>query len=148
MGFRSAPTEVEIDGETLCRRLPSIELVRLIVGDRSDDVRVAASPRLHGRAKIIKFRGCYHGHGDSLLVKAGPGRHLRAASSAGVPADACAIRSSCRTTGPGRRGRGVCGDADSIATIIVEPIAGNMNLIMPRKGFLEGLRAVRSMARC
>jgi glutamate-1-semialdehyde 2,1-aminomutase len=96
-----------------------------------------------GRAKIVKFEGCYHGHGDSLLVKAGSGAlTFGQPSSAGVPAaianetivlpynDLPAVEAAFAAGG------------EAIAAIIVEPIAGNMNLILPRPGFLAGLRAV------
>ena len=95
-----------------------------------------------GRSKIVKFEGCYHGHGDSLLVKAGSGAlTFGQPSSAGVPPaianetlvlpynDLDAVDAAFRAEG------------DHIACIIVEPIVGNMNLIMPRPGFLQGLRA-------
>ncbi|MGE5738460.1 MAG: glutamate-1-semialdehyde 2,1-aminomutase, partial [Betaproteobacteria bacterium] len=96
-----------------------------------------------GRPKIVKFEGCYHGHGDSLLVKAGSGAlTFGQPSSAGVPAaiagetivvsynDLTAVQEAFEAEG------------DAIAGIIVEPIAGNMNLVLPKRGFLEGLRGV------
>src|SRR5512146_909400 len=96
-----------------------------------------------GRPKIVKFEGCYHGHGDSLLVKAGSGAlTFGQPSSAGVPPsianetivlpynDLDAVRET------------FAAEPDSIAGIIVEPIAGNMNLVLPAPGFLEGLRAL------
>src|SRR5437660_4574061 len=96
-----------------------------------------------GRSKIVKFEGCYHGHGDSLLVKAGSGAlTFGQPSSAGVPSaianetivlpynDAAAIEAAFAAEG------------DAIAGVLVEPIAGNMNLVMPAPGFLEALRAL------
>jgi len=140
-----APTESEIEmAETLCRLLPSLEMVRLVSSGTEATMSALRLARgFTGRSKILKFEGCYHGHGDSLLVKAGSGAlTFGQPSSAGVPPaianetivvpynDLAAVEAAFAE-----------GGAD-IACIIVEPIAGNMNLIMPRKGFLEGLRAV------
>jgi len=140
-----APTEIEIEmAETICRLLPSIELVRLVSSGTEATMSALRLARGYtGRSKIVKFEGCYHGHGDSLLVKAGSGAlTFGQPSSAGVPAaianetivlpynDLAAVEAAFRTGGEG------------IACIIVEPIVGNMNLIMPRPEFLPGLRAV------
>jgi len=137
-----APTEIEIVlAETLVRRLPSLELVRLVSSGTEATMSALRLARGYtGRSKIVKFEGCYHGHGDSLLVKAGSGAlTFGQPSSAGVPPaianetivlpynDLAAVDAAFR--------------ADSaIACIIVEPIAGNMNLITPAPGFLAGLR--------
>ena len=140
-----APTEIEIDmAETLCRLLPSMELVRLVSSGTEATMSALRLARGYtGRSKIVKFEGCYHGHGDSLLVKAGSGAlTFGQPSSAGVPSaianetivlpynDVTAVENLFKQEG------------EHIACIIVEPIAGNMNLIMPRAGFLPGLRAV------
>jgi glutamate-1-semialdehyde 2,1-aminomutase len=140
-----APTETEIDmAETLIRLLPSIELVRLVSSGTEATMSALRLARGYtGRSKIVKFEGCYHGHGDSLLVKAGSGAlTFGQPSSAGVPAaianetvvlpynDLAAVEAAFAAQG------------DDIACIIVEPIVGNMNLIMPRPGFLAGLRRV------
>ena len=140
-----APTELEIDmAETLCRLMPSIELVRLVSSGTEATMSALRLARgFTGRSKIVKFEGCYHGHGDSLLVKAGSGAlTFGTPSSAGVPAaianetivlpfnDLAAVDAAFRAEG------------SNIACIIVEPIVGNMNLIMPRDGFLPGLRSV------
>ncbi len=140
-----APTEIEIEmAETLCRLLPSLEMVRLVSsGTEATMTALRLARGFTGRSKIVKFEGCYHGHGDSLLVKAGSGAlTFGQPSSAGVPPaianetivlpynDLAAVEAAFAAGG---------GD---IACIIVEPIVGNMNLIMPREGFLSGLRAV------
>ena len=140
-----APTEIEIEmAETLCRRVPSIELVRLVSSGTEATMSALRLARGYtGRSKIVKFEGCYHGHGDSLLVKAGSGAlTFGQPSSAGVPPaianetivlpynDVAAVKALFRQEG------------EHIACIIVEPIAGNMNLIMPRADFLPGLRSV------
>jgi len=140
-----APTELEILlAETLIARLPSLELVRLVSSGTEATMSALRLARgFTGRTKIVKFEGCYHGHGDSLLVKAGSGAlTFGQPSSAGVPAaianetivlpynDVAAVEAT------------FAADSDVIAGIIVEPIAGNMNLVLPASGFLEGLRKV------
>jgi glutamate-1-semialdehyde 2,1-aminomutase len=139
-----APTELEIElAERLVTLVPSIELVRLVSSGTEATMSALRLARGYtGRAKIIKFEGCYHGHGDSLLVKAGSGAlTFGQPSSAGVPAaianetivvpynDLLAVEAA------------FAAEPDKIAGVIVEPIAGNMNLVLPKAGFLEGLRA-------
>ena len=138
-----APTELEVEfAETLCRLLPSLDMVRLVSsGTEATMTAIRLARGYTGRDKIIKFEGCYHGHADSLLVKAGSGAlTFGQPSSAGVPADVVAhtlvlsyndldaVEAAFKTL------------PDAIAGIIVEPVAGNMNLIQPAPGFLEGLR--------
>ena len=140
-----APTEIEIEmAETLVRRLPSLELVRLVSSGTEATMSALRLARGYtGRSKIMKFEGCYHGHGDSLLVKAGSGAlTFGQPSSAGVPPSIAgetvvvpfneldAVEAAFREA------------PDTIAGIIVEPIAGNMNLVKPAPGFLEGLRSL------
>jgi glutamate-1-semialdehyde 2,1-aminomutase len=140
-----APTELEVTiAETLIRRMPSLELVRLVSSGTEATMSALRLARgFTGRPKIIKFEGCYHGHGDSLLVKAGSGAlTFGQPSSAGVPSaiagetivlpfnDLTSVQQTFEA------------DQDAIAAIIVEPIAGNMNLVLPKAGFLEGLRTV------
>ena len=140
-----APTEMEVVmAETLTRLMPSIELVRLVSSGTEATMSALRLARgFTGRPKIVKFEGCYHGHGDSLLVKAGSGAlTFGQPSSAGVPPaiagetivvpynDLTAVQEAFEAEG------------DAIAGIIVEPIAGNMNLVLPKRGFLEGLRGV------
>ncbi len=140
-----APTEIEIElAETLIARLPSLELVRLVSSGTEATMSALRLARGYtGRAKIIKFEGCYHGHGDSLLVKAGSGAlTFGQPSSAGVPPavanetivvpynDVAAVEES------------FIANPDAIAAVIVEPVAGNMNLVLPATGFLEGLRTL------
>ncbi|MEO8305977.1 MAG: glutamate-1-semialdehyde 2,1-aminomutase [Betaproteobacteria bacterium] len=140
-----APTEIEIEmAETLCRLVPSMDMVRLVSSGTEATMSALRLARgFTGRSKIVKFEGCYHGHGDSLLVKAGSGAlTFGQPSSAGVPPaianetvvlpynDLDAVDAAFKAQG------------DEIACIIVEPIVGNMNLVMPRPGFLQGLRGV------
>jgi len=139
-----APTEAEIEiAEMLIARMPSIEQVRLVSsGTEATMTAIRLARGATGRNKIIKFEGCYHGHADSLLVKAGSGLlTFGNPTSAGVPPefvahtivldynDIAAVKAAFATHGK------------EIACIIVEPIAGNMNLIKPIAGFLETLRS-------
>jgi glutamate-1-semialdehyde 2,1-aminomutase len=140
-----APTETEIVmAETLVRRLPSIEMVRLVSSGTEATMSALRLARgFTNRSKILKFEGCYHGHGDSLLVKAGSGAlTFGQPSSAGVPAAIAGETIVTPYNDLDAVADAFAADPDNIAAIIVEPIAGNMNLIMPRPGFLEGLRAL------
>ncbi len=140
-----APTEIEIEmAETLCRLLPSIEMVRLVSSGTEATMSALRLARgFTGRSKIVKFEGCYHGHGDSLLVKAGSGAlTFGQPSSAGVPPAIANETIVLPYNDIGAVEAAFAQDGAGIACIIVEPIAGNMNLIMPRPGFLQGLRAV------
>jgi glutamate-1-semialdehyde 2,1-aminomutase len=138
-----APTEAEIDiAEIIASRVPSIEKVRLVSsGTEATMTAIRLARGYTGRSKIIKFEGCYHGHADSLLVKAGSGMlTFGNPTSAGVPPEFIqhtlvldynrleSVKAAFEKYG------------DDIACVIVEPMAGNMNLIKPVPGFLQGLR--------
>jgi glutamate-1-semialdehyde 2,1-aminomutase len=138
-----APTEGEIEmAEEICRLLPSVEQVRLVSSGTEAAMSALRLARgATGRDKIIKFEGCYHGHADSLLVKAGSGLlTFGNPTSAGVPEDFAKhtlvldynssqqLEDAFRETG------------DSIACVIVEPVAGNMNLVRPDPEFLQTMR--------
>jgi glutamate-1-semialdehyde 2,1-aminomutase len=140
-----APTEAEIlIAEAIVARMPSIEKVRLVSsGTEATMTAIRLARGVTGRSKIIKFEGCYHGHADSLLVKAGSGMlTFGHPTSAGVPPEFIqhtlvldynkldSVEAAFKLHGT------------DIACIIVEPIAGNMNLIQPVPGFLEGLRTL------
>ncbi|MGS3139801.1 glutamate-1-semialdehyde 2,1-aminomutase [Aeromonas sanarellii] len=140
-----APTEIEVlMAEKVRQIVPSMEQVRMVnSGTEATMSAIRLARGYTGRDKIVKFEGCYHGHADSLLVKAGSGAlTLGQPNSPGVPADFAKHTLTC-----------VYNDLDSvreaftqygseIACIIVEPVAGNMNCIPPVPGFLEGLRAI------
>jgi len=140
-----APTEIEITmAETICSIIPSIDSVRMVnSGTEATMSAIRLARGFTNRNKILKFEGCYHGHADSLLVKAGSGAlTLGEPTSPGVPAELASHTLTARFN-----------DLDSvtalfneygsdIACIIVEPVAGNMNCILPVQGFLEGLREI------
>ncbi|MCW9005802.1 MAG: glutamate-1-semialdehyde 2,1-aminomutase [Gammaproteobacteria bacterium] len=140
-----APTTIETEmAEKICSIIPSIDLVRMVSsGTEATMSAIRLARGFTGRDTIVKFEGCYHGHSDSLLVKAGSGAlTLGVPSSPGVPAclaehtmtlaynDIDQVREAFKQSG------------DKIACIIVEPVAGNMNCIPPVPGFLQGLREV------
>ncbi|MBS1209082.1 MAG: hemL [Proteobacteria bacterium] len=140
-----APTEGEVEmAELLCRLLPSIEMVRLVSsGTEATMSAIRLARGFTGRDAIVKFEGCYHGHADSLLVKAGSGLlTFGNPSSGGVPADfakhtlvldynSIPALEECFAT----RGH-------EIACVIIEPVAGNMNLVRPSQAYMDRLRAL------
>lgn len=144
LGF-GAPTEIEIEmADLLCELVPSMELVRMVSsGTEATMSAIRLARGYTGRDKIVKFEGCYHGHADSLLVKAGSGAlTLGEPSSGGVPASLA--EHTLTVTYNDLDSVKTCFEqlGDQIACIIVEPVAGNMNCIPPQPGFLEGLRSI------
>lgn len=138
-----APTESEVDmAELLCALLPSMDMVRLVSsGTEATMSAIRLARGYTGRDAILKFEGCYHGHADSLLVKAGSGLlTFGNPSSGGVPADFAKHTIVLDYNDLDQVEAVFKARGDEIAAIIVEPIAGNMNLIKPKPGFLEGLR--------
>src|SRR3954464_10219651 len=138
-----APTETEIElAETLRRLVPSMESVRLVSsGTEATMTAIRLARGFTGRSTIIKFEGCYHGHADSLLVKAGSGAlPFGNPSSAGVPAETAAHTAVLDFNDIGGVRRFFSANGKSVAAVIVEPVAGNMNLVLPAPGFLEALR--------
>lgn len=141
-----APTLAEVElAETLCGALPGMDMVRLVSsGTEACMTALRLARAFTGRDAIVKFAGCYHGHADSLLVKAGSGAAtFGVPSSGGVPAglaretlvapfnDLAATRALIAERGP-----------SEVAAIILEPVAGNMGVILPEPLFLEGLRSL------
>ncbi len=140
-----APTELETRmADKVCELVPSIELVRMVSsGTEATMSAIRLARGYTGRDKIVKFEGCYHGHSDSLLVKAGSGAlTLGEPSSPGVPASLAEHTITLDYNDLSQVERTFADIGDQIACIIVEPVAGNMNCIPPLPGFLEGLRAV------
>ena len=138
-----APTEAEIElAELLCRLVPSVEMVRLVSsGTEATMTAVRLARGFTGRNLIVKFEGCYHGHADSLLVKAGSGAlTFGNPSSAGVPADTAAHTVVLEYNNLSQVDRLFDAQGTHVAGVIVEPVAGNMNLVLPATGFLAKLR--------
>ncbi len=140
-----APTEAEIElADLLCTMLPSVEMVRLVSsGTEATMSAIRLARGFTGRSKLVKFEGCYHGHADSLLVKAGSGLlTFGNPSSAGVPEavacdtivlpynDVAALETLFAAKG------------SEIAALIVEPVAGNMNLVQPSPEFIRAMRSL------
>jgi glutamate-1-semialdehyde 2,1-aminomutase len=138
-----APTEAEIElAELLCRLVPSLDMVRLVSsGTEATMTAIRLARGFTGRDLIVKFEGCYHGHADALLVKAGSGAlTFGHPSSAGVPAETAAHTGVLDFNDLGQVKQLFEKRGAQIAGVIVEPVAGNMNLILPAPGFLETLR--------
>ena len=140
-----APTEQEVEmAEALCRLVPSLEQVRLVSSGTEATMSAIRLARGHtGRNKIVKFEGCYHGHADALLVKAGSGAlTFGQPSSAGVPQPTAADTMVLEYNDGSALEQVFEREGAAIAAVIVEPVAGNMNLVAPRPGFLEALRTL------
>ncbi len=144
LGF-GAPTAIEVDmADKVAALMPSMEMVRMVnSGTEATMSAIRLARGFTGRDKIVKFEGCYHGHADSLLVKAGSGAlTLGVPTSPGVPA-ALAEHTLTLTYNDLDQVRDAFARfGGQIACIIVEPVAGNMNCVPPVPGFLEGLREI------
>lgn len=144
LGF-GAPTAAELEmAELLCKLLPSMEMVRLVSsGTEATMTAIRLARGFTGRSRIIKFEGCYHGHSDGLLVKAGSGAlTFGQPSSSGVPAEIAALTTVLDYNDAAGLERTFAAMGSEIAAVIVEPVAGNMNLIIPKREFLDALRAL------
>ncbi|MGD9898470.1 MAG: glutamate-1-semialdehyde 2,1-aminomutase [Calditrichaceae bacterium] len=142
-----APTELEIElAELITKIMPSVEMVRMVnSGTEATMSAVRLARGYTGRDKIIKFSGCYHGHSDSFLIQAGSGMTtLGTPNSPGVTASTAEDTLIARYNDLGSVKEWISKFPDQIAAIIVEPVAGNMGVIPPAEGFLEGLRKVTS----
>ena len=140
-----APTEGEIEmAETLCRLVPSMEQVRLVSsGTEAAMSAIRLARGATGRPKLIKFDGCYHGHADSLLVKAGSGMlTFNTPSSAGVPPEITQHTIVLDYNDCTQLERAFAEHGDAIACVIVEPIAGNMNLVRATPEFVACMRSL------
>lgn len=140
-----APTVLEIElAEAVRRRVPSMELVRFTSsGTEAAMSALRLARAFTGRDAIVKFAGCYHGHADGFLVEAGSGAAtLGVPTSPGVPAAVAALTLSARYNDLTSVEAALARQRGGVGAILVEPIAGNMGLVPPVSGFLEGLRAI------
>src|SRR5437660_1560359 len=138
-----APTAQEIDlAEAICDAVPSVEMVRLVnSGTEATMSAIRVARGFTGRDLIVKFEGCYHGHVDSLLVKAGSGvATLGIADTQGVPKAFCDTTIVLPFNSAGAVEDAFRAHGERIAAIIVEPVAGNMGCVPPLAGYLEALR--------
>lgn len=140
-----APTEIETQmAQRVCELLPSIELVRMVSsGTEATMSAIRLAKGFTGRNKIVKFEGCYHGHSDALLVKAGSGALTFGVPSSSGVSEAVALDTLTLPYNDEAAVRELFAQlGKEIACIIVEPVAGNMNCVPPVEGFLEALRDV------
>ncbi len=140
-----AATEREVEmAELICSIVPSIEMVRMVnSGTEAVMSAIRAARGFTGRDKIVKFNGCYHGHSDGLLVQAGSGVMTAGVpDSGGVPAG-CTRDTLTATYNDLESVRALfAANAGEIAAVIVEPVAANMGVVLPKEGFLQGLRRI------
>ena len=140
-----APTELELEmADLLCSLVPSMDQVRLVSsGTEATMSAIRLARGYTGRSAIIKFEGCYHGHADSLLVKAGSGAlTFGNPSSAGVPPETAQHTLVLDYNNVAQLEETFSKMGDKIAAVIIEPVAGNMNLVAPEKAFLDSLRSL------
>jgi glutamate-1-semialdehyde 2,1-aminomutase len=141
------PFEVEM-AETICRLVPSVEKVRMVnSGTEATMSCVRLARGFTGRPMIVKFEGCYHGHVDSLLVKAGSGALTNGTpDSAGVPAELARLTLALPFNDLGAVEEAFAAHPGQIAAVILEPVPANAGLYLPKPGFLEGLREICTRA--
>ena len=142
-----APTEAEIEiADLLCDILPSLDMVRLVSSGTEATMSAIRLARGHtGRDLLVKFEGCYHGHSDSLLVKAGSGLlTFGNPSSGGVPEDVAKHTLVLEYNNVAQLAEAFAKQGHEIAAVIVEPVAGNMNLIAPKPEFMQAMRELCS----
>ncbi len=142
LGF-GAPTRIEVEmADMICALIPSIQKVRMVnSGTEATMSAIRLARGFTGRDTIIKFEGCYHGHSDSLLIKAGSGAlTLGVPTSPGVPAELAAHTVTLEYNNTEQARQVFAEIGDRIACVIVEPVAGNMNCVPPVDGFLPALR--------
>jgi glutamate-1-semialdehyde 2,1-aminomutase len=140
-----APTLIEVElAELICTLMPSIEMVRMVnSGTEATMSAIRLARGFTGRNKIIKFNGCYHGHNDSLLVKAGSGLlTFGLPDSAGIPESFAEHTLIAEFNDQSSVEQLFENNKDHIAGIIIEPVAGNMNCVLPKTGFLHFLREI------
>src|ERR671920_470687 len=140
-----APTELECEmAEEIIDAVPSVEMVRMVnSGTEATMSALRLARGATGRDRIVKFEGCYHGHGDSLLVKAGSGvATLGLPDSPGVPASVAQNTITAPFNDASALEEVFAEHGEDIAAVIVEPVVGNMGCVPPREGFLQALRDI------
>jgi glutamate-1-semialdehyde 2,1-aminomutase len=140
-----APTELEIEvAEEITRAVPSIEMVRMVnSGTEATMSAIRLARGVTGRNKLVKFEGCYHGHGDSLLVKAGSGvATLGLPDSPGVPATLARDTLTVPFNDAAALEQVFFEHGADIAAVIIEPVVGNMGCVPPREGYLQKVREI------
>lgn len=138
-----APTALELTmAKKVCEMVPSVEMVRMVSsGTEATMSAIRLARAATGREGILKFEGCYHGHGDSFLIRAGSGAlTLGVPDSPGVPAALAELTFIARFNDLDSVARVFDAEPDRIGAVIVEPVAGNMGVVPPREGFLRGLQ--------
>jgi len=142
-----AASEIELKlAELITKAMPSVEMVRMVNSGTEATMSALRLARAYtGRTKVVKFEGCYHGHADSFLIKAGSGATTYGVpDSPGVPPSIAKETLTARYNDLASVNRLVRKHKGEIAAIIVEPVAGNMGVVLPEKGFLNGLRSICS----
>lgn len=140
-----AVTEKEVEmAEFICKHIPSIDMVRMVnSGTEAVMSAIRVARGYTGKSKIIKFEGCYHGHSDSMLVKAGSGVMTSGVpDSAGVPAGCAKDTLTAKYNDLASVEILLEENKDSVAALILEPVGANMGLVLPNEGFLQGVRAL------
>ncbi len=138
-----APTELETDlTEEVIKAYPAMDMVRMVnSGTEATMSALRLARAVTGRTRIVKFAGCYHGHADALLIKAGSGAlTFGVPDSPGVPAQTASTTISARYNDLAGLREIFAREGEDIAAVILEPVAGNMGVVLPEPGFLEGLR--------
>lgn len=142
-----APTEIETELATeVLKAYPSMDMIRMVnSGTEATMSALRLARAVTGRTKIVKFEGCYHGHSDALLIKAGSGAlTLGVPDSPGVPAQTAATTIAAAYNDLERLRELFRLEGEEIAAVILEPVTGNMGVVLPEPGFLEGVRALTS----
>lgn len=138
-----APTELELEmARIITDAVPSIEMVRMVnSGTEATMSAIRLARGYTGRSKIVKYEGCYHGHGDSFLIKAGSGAlTFGVPTSPGVPEEIAKLTITAPYNDLERLREIFVAEGENIAAVIIEPVAGNMGVVPPKPGYLEGLR--------